>query len=125
MLYSPTNVSEETEVDTFYTQVADTIREIPKHNVLIIGWDFNTHLGQDNGYKFSYHQTTNRNGQLLNDFLIENNMICLNTKRAFTKTLINRFSTLQNRDTENISFANTRYNHFEEACKKLQIKKYL
>ena len=78
--YSPTKVSKETEVDTFYTQLTDTIREIPKHNVLIIGGDFNAHLGQDNGYKFAYHQTTNRNGQMLNDFLIENNMICLNTK---------------------------------------------
>ena len=53
--YSPTNVSEETEVDTFNNQQTDTIREIPK-------------------------QTTNRNGQMLNDSLIENNMICLNTK---------------------------------------------
>ena len=48
--YSPTKVSEETEVDTFYTQLTDTIREIPKHNVLIIGGDFNAHLGQDNGH---------------------------------------------------------------------------
>ena len=46
--YSPTNVSEGTEVDTFYTQLTDTIREIPKHNFLIIGGDFNAHLGQDN-----------------------------------------------------------------------------
>ena len=38
-------------------------------------------------------------------------------KRVFTKTLINHFSTLQNRDTDNIKSANTRYNHFEEACK--------
>ena len=38
-------------------------------------------------------------------------------KRAFTKTLINHFSTLQNRDTDNIKSANTQYIHFEETCK--------
>ena len=46
--FSPTNVSEGTEVDTFYTQLTDTIREIPNHNVLIIGGDLNAQLGQDN-----------------------------------------------------------------------------
>ena len=39
--YSPTKVSKETEVDSFYIQLTDTIREIPKHNVLIIGGYFN------------------------------------------------------------------------------------
>ena len=43
-------------------------------------------------------------------------------RRAFTKTLINHFSSLQNRDTENISSANTRYNHFEEDCKEAASK---
>ena len=58
-------------------QLIDTIREIPKHNVLIIGGDFNAHLGQDNGYTFAYYQTTNINGQILNYLLSENNLICL------------------------------------------------
>ena len=43
-------------------------------------------------------------------------------RRAFTKTLINRFSTLQNRDIENSTSTNTRYNHFEEACKQAASK---
>ena len=42
-------------------------------------------------------------------------------RRAFTKKLINRFYT-QNRDTENITSANTRYNDFEETSKEAASK---
>ena len=77
--YSPTNVSDNQEIELFYTRLSSLIRQIPKHNVLIIGGDLNAHLRQESGYKYTYHQTTNRNGQMLKDYLQENNMICLNT----------------------------------------------
>ena len=67
--YSPTNVTEEVECEKFYEQLSSLTRQIPKHNVLIIGGDFKAHLGQDNGYKFAYHQQTNRNGAMLCNFL--------------------------------------------------------
>ena len=41
-------------------------------------------------------------------------------RRACTNTLINRFSILQSRDTENITSANTQYNHFEEVAMALK-----
>ena len=63
--YSPTSVTEEVECETFYDELSSLTRQIPKHNVLIIGGDFNAHLGQDNGYKFAYHQQTNRKEQNL------------------------------------------------------------
>ena len=34
--YSPTNVSEETELIAFYDELSSLIRSIPKHNVLVI-----------------------------------------------------------------------------------------
>ena len=77
--YSPTNVTEEVECEKLYDELSSLTRQIPKHNVLIIGGDFNAHLGQDNGYKFAYHQQTNRNGTMLFNFLKEQNLLPLNT----------------------------------------------
>ena len=77
--YSPINISEKQETEIFYTKLTCLTRQIPKHNVLIIGGDLNAHLGKDSGYTYAYHQTTNRNGQMLKDYLQENNMLCLNT----------------------------------------------
>ena len=54
--YSPTNVSEEVETETFYDKLSSITRQIPNHNVLIISGDFNTHFREDNGHKFAYHQ---------------------------------------------------------------------
>ena len=81
--YSPTNVSHKTI--EFYTELNSLTRRIPKHNVLIIGGDFNAQLGQTDGFKYSYHKTTNRNGTMLTNYLEENNLLCLNT--TFQKRL--------------------------------------
>ena len=77
--YSPTNVTDEQEVELFYTDLTAFTRNIPKHNVLIIGGDFNAHLGYDDGHKYSLHRETNRNGNMLQSYLQENNLLCLNT----------------------------------------------
>ena len=42
--YSPTNVSEETELVGFYDELASLVRSIPKHNVLVIGGDMNAQI---------------------------------------------------------------------------------
>ena len=39
--YSPINVSEETELVTFYDELSSLVRRFPKHNVLVIGGDMN------------------------------------------------------------------------------------
>ena len=77
--YSPTNVSEETELVTFYEQLSSLIRSIPKHNLLVIGGDMNAQIGKNRNNKYSLHNTSNRNGQHLIDFMIENRLTCLNT----------------------------------------------
>ena len=77
---SPTNVSDEIEVERFYVNQTSVTRQIPKHNFVVIDGDFNAHLGQPDGFKYSYHDQTNRNGVMLKDYLHENNLICLNTK---------------------------------------------
>ena len=78
--YSPTNVSDEQEVIHFYDDLSSLIRAIPKHNLLILGGDFNAQLGVDEYHKYAFHTATNRNGEHLRHFLIENDLICLNTR---------------------------------------------
>ena len=77
--YSPTNVSEETELVTFYDELSSLVRDIPKHNMLVIGGDINAQIGKNGNNKYSLHNTSNRNGQHLTDFMIENRLACLNT----------------------------------------------
>ena len=78
--YSPTNVSDETEVDTFYEDLIAVTRQVPKNNIIIIAGHFNAHLGQLDGFKYAYHTQTNRNGSKLKAYINENNLLCLNTK---------------------------------------------
>ena len=77
--YSPTNVSEETELIAFYNELSPLVRSIPKHNVLVIGRDMNAQIGKKRNNKYSLHHTSNRNGQHLTDFMIENRLTCLAT----------------------------------------------
>ena len=44
--YSPTNVSEENELVTFYDELSSLVRSIPKHNMLVIGGDMNAQIGK-------------------------------------------------------------------------------
>ena len=90
-------MSDQEETERFYVDITSYTRHIPKHNVLVIGGDFNAHIGKENGYKYSFHKTTNRNGNMFTNFIHENNLLCLNThfqKRAgqlWTHTSPNNF----------------------------------
>ena len=55
------------------------MRTIPKHNMLVIGGDMNAQIGKNGNNKYSLHNTSNRNGKHLTDFMIENRLTCLNT----------------------------------------------
>ena len=77
--YSPTNVSEETELVAFYDELSSQVRSIPKHNLLVIGGDMNAQIGKNGNNKYSLHNTSNRNEPHLTDFMIENRLTCLNT----------------------------------------------
>ena len=77
--YSPTNVSDETELVAFYNELSSLVRSIPKHNVLVIGGDMNTQIGKNGNNRYSLHNTSNRNEQHLTEFMMENRLTCLNT----------------------------------------------
>ena len=76
--YSPTNVSEEIELVTFYDELSTLVRSIPRHNVLVIGGDKNAQIGKNENNKCALHNTSNRNGQHLTDQHL-NRLTCLNT----------------------------------------------
>ena len=73
--YSPTNISEENEIVTFYEDLSSLECSIPKHNLLVIGGDMNAQIGKNRNNKYA----SNRNGQHLIDFMIENRLTCLIT----------------------------------------------
>ena len=77
--YSPTNVSEETELVAFYDELFSLVRSIPKRNVLVIGGDMNAQIGKNGNNKYSLHNTSNRNGQHLTESMMANRLTCLNT----------------------------------------------
>ena len=76
--YRPTNISEETELIAFYDELSSLGRTIPKHNILVIGGDMNAKIGKNGNHKYSLHNSSNRNGQHLMDFIRENRLTCVN-----------------------------------------------
>ena len=64
---------------TFF-EFSSIVCSVPKHNVLVIGREMNTQIGKNVNDEFSLHKSSNRNGQHLTDFTLENRLTCLNTK---------------------------------------------
>ena len=76
--YSPINTSPLNEIDDFYRTLRSTIEQVPLHNFLVIAGDLNAKLGPDD-VNFSFNSKTNRNGEMLLDFLEEFNLFISNT----------------------------------------------
>ena len=49
----------------FYSDLAELIKSIPKHNVVLTGGDMDAKIGQIDSTGSAFHNTTNRNGQHL------------------------------------------------------------
>ena len=72
--YSPTNVSDETDLITYYNELPSLVCSLSKHNVLLIGGDMNAQIGKNVNHKFSFHNSSNRNGKYLTHFTQENRL---------------------------------------------------
>ena len=57
----------------FYSTLRTTIEQVPHHNFLAIAGDMNAKLGPD-VVNFSFNKETNRNGEMLSDFMQEYNL---------------------------------------------------
>ena len=77
--YSPTNVTSEDTIQEYYSELTTLIHQVPKHNVLFLCGDMNAQVGPISG-KHHYHQTNNRNGELLYKLQHSTNLINLCTK---------------------------------------------
>jgi len=77
-VYGPTNTSDEETAEQFYNDLKCVLDSVPEHNVLTIIGDFNARVGEDS-VKYPFHQTTNRNGELLLDLATEKQLIITNT----------------------------------------------
>ena len=77
-MYSPHNSSPVDEVEEFYSTLKSTVEKLPAHNFLVIAGDLNAKLGPDQ-VNFTYNSSTNRNGEMLKDFMDEFNFSGLTT----------------------------------------------
>ena len=76
-VYSPTNSSSLEEIEDFCTTLRTIIEQVPLHNFLVIAGDLNAKLGSDEA-RFSFNSKTNRNGEMLIDFIQEFNLFISN-----------------------------------------------
>lgn len=69
--YSPVEGDEEAE--DHYGHLSAAVKEVPKHNMLVVMGDFNAHLDRSIA-KYSYHEACNNNGRLVTNFIQEANL---------------------------------------------------
>ena len=115
---SPTNIDDETNLIAFYNELSPLVRSIPKHNVLIIGGDMNAQTGKNVGNKFSLHNLTNKNGEHLTDFTLENKLTCLDTKFQKIKGKLWTYTNVNNAKAQiDYILINKRWNNSGLNCK--------
>ena len=76
--YSPTNCADVTDVNTFYDNLRQVIKDTARHNVLLVMGDFNAKIGKADA-TFPYSSMTNRNGKEMLDLLEESDLKAINT----------------------------------------------
>ena len=115
--YSPTNVSEETELIAFYDELSSLVRSIPIHNVLVISEDMNAQTGKNGNHKYSLHNSSNRNGQHRTDFTIENILTCHNTNLQKREGKLWTYTYANNTKTQlDYVFINKKWNNSALNC---------
>ena len=73
------NVTSEDTIQEYYSDLTTLIHQVPKQNVLFLCGEMNARVGPISG-KHHYHQTNNRNGELLCELQHSTNLINLCTK---------------------------------------------
>ena len=76
VVYSPTNVSDKEDIDTFYDSLDALMSAVPPHNVCLLIGDLNA---QVKGL-WAFHGATNRNGEKLEELVEEKKLWIAGTK---------------------------------------------
>ena len=78
-VYPPTNIAHHiAELEEFYSTLRSAIQKIPALNFLVILADFNARLGPKDA-PFTFHSSTNTNGEHLSTLLVERGLLAANT----------------------------------------------
>ena len=77
---SPTNISEETDLIAFNSELSSIVLCIPTHKGLVVVGDMNDQIVKNVNHKFNLHNSSNRKEEHLTDFMQENRLVCFNTK---------------------------------------------
>ena len=75
--YSP--VEGDCAAEEHYNNLSTAIKDIPKHNVLLVVGDYNAHFGPED-VKFTFHNSTNKNGEYTLNLAQEENLSIINTR---------------------------------------------
>jgi len=78
-IYSPTSEAESEDREVFYDTLSDTIQDCPKRHMVIILGDFNATITSSEK-NFTPDQTLNKNTELLQNLINENELTAINTK---------------------------------------------
>ena len=76
---TPTNISEESDITTFYGELPFLARNIPKGNVQITDGEMKAQISQNENNKFCLYNLPNRNSEYISNFSLENSLSRLNT----------------------------------------------
>jgi len=83
-IHAPTEEKDEETKERFYAELQQTQEKVPKHDPLIILGDYNAKIGRERAYQkvirnHTLHDITNRNGELVYEYTIANNMVVAST----------------------------------------------
>ena len=84
-VYAPTEEKTDEIKEQFYNDLQHVIDNIPKSDTIIVMGDFNAKLGKEQVFRtvsgiHTLHNVTSGNGELLCQFMAENNMIVMSTQ---------------------------------------------
>jgi len=82
--HAPTNEKDDQEKESFYENLEDVYNRIPRYDMVIIIGDFNTKIGKQDYQqqvvgKYTIHDTSNENGNMLTQFATRNRLIIKST----------------------------------------------
>jgi exonuclease III len=83
-IHAPTEEKDEDTKERFYAELQQIKEKVPKHDLLIILGDYNAKFGRERAYQnvtrnHTLHDRTNRNGELVYEYAIANDMVVAST----------------------------------------------
>jgi endonuclease/exonuclease/phosphatase family metal-dependent hydrolase len=83
-IHAPTEEKDEDTKERFFAELQQIQGKVPKHDLLLILGDYNAKIGRERDYQnvtrnHTLHDITNRNGELVCEYAIANDMVVAST----------------------------------------------